>query len=55
MNSAQITKQVKKATIEAEGSRRLFSEMSDKSVRNGQGIMSQRYFSELMAKRAAAY
>ena len=55
MNAAQITKQVKKATIEAEGSRRLFSEVADKTVRNGQGVMSQRYCAEMIEKRAAGY
>ena len=53
MNAA--AKQVAKATIEAEGARRLFSEIGSQYVRNGQGMMSQSYFAEQMAKRAAAY
>jgi len=55
MNQTQIAKQVAKATIEAEGIRRLYSEIKGQWVRNGQGVMSQRYFAELQAKRAATY
>lgn len=54
MNTQQVSKQVKKATIEAEGARRLFSEIAGQWVRNGQGVMSQRRLAEVLAKREAA-
>lgn len=52
MNTKQIAKQVLKATIEAEGNRKLYSEIGGRWVRNGQGVMSQESFAELLAKRA---
>ena len=52
--SQAAKKQVAKATIEAEGARRLYSDVTSQYVRNGQGMMSQQYFAELMAKRATA-
>lgn len=55
MTANQIAKQVKIATIEAEGSRRLYSEVKGQWVRNGQGVMSQNYFAEILAKKANAY
>lgn len=55
MDSKQIKKQVTIATLEAEGARRLYSEIGSKTVRNGQGGMSQRYYAEMMESRAARY
>lgn len=49
MNITQ--KQVARATIEAEGVRRLYSELRTRFVCNGQGRMSQRYFQEEMKRR----
>jgi hypothetical protein len=51
----QARRQAAVETIRAEGARRLYSEISTQFVRNGQGIMSQRYFAEQQAARAAAY
>jgi hypothetical protein len=51
----QARRQAAVETIRAEGARRLFSEITTQFVRNGQGIMSQRYFAEQQAARAAAY
>ena len=48
-----MNKQIAKAIIEAQASRRLYSEIDGRNVRNGQGSMSQRYFEEMMAKRQA--
>lgn len=53
MTKASITKSVAVATNEAEGSATLFSGMQDRFVRNGRGLMSQDYFSVILAKRKA--
>lgn len=52
MNPKQIAKQVAKATIEAEGNRKLYSEVGTRWVRNGQRVMSQGHLAEILAKRA---
>lgn len=53
MNANQIAKQVAKATIEAEGARKLYSEITGRWVRNGQGVMSQEHLAEILAKRGS--
>ncbi len=53
MNTTQVAKQVAKATIEAEGNRKLYSEIVGRWVRNGQGVMSQERLAEILAKRGA--
>lgn len=52
MNKATQNK-VAIATINAEECRRPYSEICSKYVRNGQGIMGQQYFAELLASRAS--
>lgn len=53
MSTQQIAKQVTKAIFEAEDSRRLYSEIAGRWVRNGQGVMSQEHLAGILAKRAA--